>query len=41
VIRAAVLRALDMPPKSFWRLDVAPVSRIVMHFRKGRWTLRL
>jgi broad specificity phosphatase PhoE len=41
VIRAAVLRALDMPPKSFWRIDVAPVSRIVMHFRKGRWTLRM
>jgi broad specificity phosphatase PhoE len=41
VIRAAVLRALDLAPKSFWRLDVAPVSRIVMHFRKGRWTLRL
>jgi broad specificity phosphatase PhoE len=41
VIRAAVLSAFDMPPKSFWRIDVAPVSRVVMHFRKGRWTLRL
>ncbi|OBA74316.1 histidine phosphatase [Mycobacterium sp. 1554424.7] len=41
VIRAAILDALDMPPKSFWRIDIAPVSRVVMHFRAGRWTLRL
>ncbi len=24
VIRAAILRSLDSPPKSFWRIDVAP-----------------
>jgi broad specificity phosphatase PhoE len=41
VIRAAILLALDVSPKSFWRIDVAPVSRTVMHFRGGRWTLRL
>jgi broad specificity phosphatase PhoE len=41
VIRAAILRALDLPPKSFWRIDIAPVSRTVLHFRKGNWTLRL
>jgi broad specificity phosphatase PhoE len=41
VVRAAILRALDMSPKSFWRIDVAPVSRTVLHFRKGYWTLRL
>lgn len=41
VIRAAILLALDIPPKSFWRIDIAPVSRIVMHFRKDRWRLRL
>ena len=41
VIRAAVLGALDMAPKSFWRIDIAPVSRVSMHFRAGRWTLRL
>jgi broad specificity phosphatase PhoE len=41
VIRAAILLALDIPAQSFWRVDIAPVSRIVMHFRKGRWTLRL
>jgi broad specificity phosphatase PhoE len=41
VIRAAVLLALDIPPKSFWRIDIAPLSRTVMHFRQGCWTLRL
>jgi broad specificity phosphatase PhoE len=41
VIRVAILGALDMPPKSFWRIDIAPLSRVVMHFRGGRWTLRL
>jgi broad specificity phosphatase PhoE len=41
VVRAAILGALDMPPKSFWRIDIAPVSRTVLHFRKGNWTLRL
>ncbi|VBA61817.1 Phosphoserine phosphatase 1 [Mycobacterium attenuatum] len=41
VIRAAILVALDGPPKSFWRIDIAPVSRTVMHLRKHRWTLRL
>ncbi|OBI04770.1 histidine phosphatase family protein [Mycobacterium scrofulaceum] len=41
VIRAAVLLALAAPPKSFWRIDIAPVSHTVMHLRDGRWTLRL
>jgi len=40
VIRAAILLALDVPPKSFWRIDIAPVSQTVMHFRAGCWTLR-
>jgi broad specificity phosphatase PhoE len=40
VIRAAILRALDIPPKSFWRIDIAPASRTVLHFRNGCWTLR-
>ena len=39
VIRAVILIALDAPPKSFWRIDIAPASRTVLHFR-GRWTLR-
>ncbi|MGV0719328.1 histidine phosphatase family protein [Mycolicibacterium elephantis] len=41
VVRAAILVALDAPPKSFWRIDVAPVSRTVMHYRGHAWTLRL
>ncbi|MGV0744276.1 histidine phosphatase family protein [Mycolicibacterium sp. XJ870] len=40
VIRAAILIALDAPPKSFWRIDIAPLSRTVMHFRGHAWTLR-
>lgn len=41
VIRAAIVAALDADPASFWRIDVAPAGRLVMHFRGGRWTLRL
>ncbi len=41
VIRAAILLALDSPPKSFWRIDIAPISPVVMHFRGNSWTLRL
>lgn len=40
VIRAAVLVVLDAPPKSFWRMDIAPASRTVLHFRGHAWTLR-
>lgn len=40
VVRAATLIVLDAPPKSFWRIDIAPVSRTVMHFRGHAWTLR-
>lgn len=41
VVRAAVLVALDAPPKSFWRIDVAPLSHTVLHRRGGAWTLRI
>ncbi len=40
VIRAAILVALDAPPKSFWRIDIAPMSRTVLHLRGQSWTLR-
>jgi len=40
VIRAVILIALDAPPKSFWRIDIAPASRTVLHFRGAVWTLR-
>jgi broad specificity phosphatase PhoE len=41
VVRAAVLVALQAPPKSFWRIDVAPASRTVLHCRGQSWTLRV
>lgn len=41
VIRAAILTALDAPPKSFWRIDVEPASVTTLHFRGQSWTLRL
>ena len=40
VVRAAVLLVLDAPPKSFWRIDIAPLSRTVLHYRGHAWTLR-
>ena len=40
VIRAAIMTALDAPPKSFWRIDIAPASRTELHFRGHTWTLR-
>ncbi len=40
VVRAAILVALDAPPKSFWRIDIGPVSQTVMHRRGQSWTLR-
>ncbi|MBY0288956.1 MAG: histidine phosphatase family protein [Mycobacteriaceae bacterium] len=40
VIRAAIVIALEAPPKSFWRIDIAPASRTVLHFRGHAWTLR-
>lgn len=41
VIRAAIVAALGITPESFWRIDVEPAGRVIMHFRGGRWTLRL
>jgi broad specificity phosphatase PhoE len=40
VIRATMLVVLDAPPRSFWRIDVGPASRTVLHFRGHAWTLR-
>jgi broad specificity phosphatase PhoE len=40
VIRAAVLLAIEAGPRSFWRLDVAPLSRVVLSGTPSRWTLR-
>jgi len=41
LIRAAIVHALGAPPNAFWRIDVEPVTCTILHFRSGRWTLRL
>lgn len=41
VVRAAILAGLGIPSAAFWRIDVAPAGRVVLHFRGGSWTLRL
>jgi broad specificity phosphatase PhoE len=41
VIRAAVIGVLGAPPQSFWRVDVAPMSRVDLRSDKRRWALRL
>ncbi|RDI64294.1 broad specificity phosphatase PhoE [Nocardia pseudobrasiliensis] len=38
VIRAALLVTLDAPAKSFWRIDIPPMSITRLHYR-GEWTL--
>lgn len=40
VIRAVVVRTLDAPARSFWRVDVPPLTTTSVQFRSGRWTLR-
>jgi broad specificity phosphatase PhoE len=39
IIRAAVIVTLDANPKSFWRMDIAPLSFSRFHARGRRWTL--
>ena len=38
-VRTAVLHALDAPPGSFWRVDVAPASLTVLHRRDRGWSV--
>jgi broad specificity phosphatase PhoE len=40
VIRAGLVSVLDAPVQAFWRFDVAPLSRTVLHAHDGRWTVR-
>lgn len=40
VIRAALVHALRATPASFWRLDIAPLSRIELVGQADRWSLR-
>jgi broad specificity phosphatase PhoE len=39
VIRAAVVHAIDATPRSFWRIDIAPLSVTTLSGHHGRWTL--
>ncbi|MGV9777011.1 histidine phosphatase family protein [Streptosporangium sp. NPDC003464] len=38
-IRAAVVHALGAPAPAFWRVDVAPLARVALTGRGGRWRL--
>lgn len=40
VVRAAVVQALVLPVRTFWRLDVAPLALTELSGRSGRWNLR-
>lgn len=40
VVRAAIVHALGLPPQTFWRLDVAPLTLTELSGRSGRWNLR-
>jgi broad specificity phosphatase PhoE len=40
VIRAAGIIALDANPKSFWRIDISPLSFSRFDAQGGRWTVR-
>jgi broad specificity phosphatase PhoE len=40
VIRAAVINVLGAPPRSFWRIDVAPLSHTRLTCNGGSWTVR-
>ena len=39
VIRAAIIYAIEAPPKSFWRIDVAPLSVTQLSGGGGRWNV--
>jgi broad specificity phosphatase PhoE len=40
VIRAAVVYAIGAGPRALWRIDVAPLSRVLLVGEPGRWSLR-
>jgi len=40
VIRAAIVYALGLPSKSFWRFDIAPLTVTDFRFNRDVWTLR-
>ncbi|HEY0448677.1 histidine phosphatase family protein [Actinophytocola sp.] len=40
VIKAAVVHAILATPRSYWRIDVPPLSRTVLSGHPAKWTLR-
>jgi broad specificity phosphatase PhoE len=40
VIRAAILNILNVPPQSFWRIDIAPLTLTDLRHNGRTWTLR-
>lgn len=40
VIRAAIIHAIRATPRSFWRIDVTPLSRTELRASSGQWRLR-
>lgn len=40
VIRAAIIHAIQATPQSFWRIDIAPLSRTVLSRNNNQWRLR-
>lgn len=39
IIRAAIVHAIEAPPQSFWRIDIAPLSITRLRGTDGRWNL--
>jgi broad specificity phosphatase PhoE len=40
VIRAAIVHAMQLPPTTFWRFDVAPLSLTDLRFSGRVWSVR-
>jgi broad specificity phosphatase PhoE len=40
IVKAAVVHAILATPRSFWRIDVPPLSQTVLSGHPGSWTLR-
>jgi broad specificity phosphatase PhoE len=39
IIRAAIVFTIDAPPKSFWRINIAPLSMTRLSSADGRWNV--
>lgn len=40
VVRAAIVHAIGAAPESFWRIDVAPLSKTILRGQADRWSLQ-